>query len=185
MKKFVLPIILVLAFGFGQNLLTNGNFDQPLDVGWTRSTGGSGYVTIARDTFWPGTGYQAFDSLYSGPGWGKLGQTVDVPGITLMLSFWAKFDAYGTSTTCWPAGCINVGYYDDMSNLLGQTRFYYSNQYCTWTPTSTFSLINITNPDWNRYTLDIAQELSSKLPGINPGAVSKVEVALYDTTAGG
>jgi hypothetical protein len=183
MRKAVLLLPLLLAFGLSQNLLTNGDFEQELTTGWTQNV--YGVVTIDRGTdYQPDPDFEAKDSLYA-YGWGKLSQIVDAPGIQLALSFWARFEIGAGSSTCWPVACVTVGYYDAANVLLGETRFYYHNSYCTWVPSSTLSLIEVTNPDWTQYNLDIAQELTQHLPGIAPGQVSRVEIALYDTTSGG
>lgn len=183
MKKTVLLVSLLLAVAFSQELLTNGNFEQDVSVGWTAET--SGAVTINRDVgYQPDPDFEAMDSLY-GFGWGRLNQTVDVPGITLALQFWAKFDVYGTSSTCWPVSAVTLSYLDAVGNKLGETRVYDHDQYCTWVNTPTLSLIEVTNPDWNQYTLDVVEEVTSHLPGVNPGDISKVTVSLFDTTAGG
>jgi hypothetical protein len=183
MKKIVLLLALTLALGFSQNLLENGDFEQDLSVGWSRDTYGTTY--IGRDVgYQPDPDYEALDSLYY-YGWSRLYQTVDVPGVTLILDFWAKFEIYGPSSSCWPVASVNLSYLDASNNVLGETRVYCHDQYCTWVPTSTLSLIEVTNPGWNQYTIDVAQELGANLPGVNPGEVSKVTVALSDTTAGG
>jgi hypothetical protein len=183
MRNTILLVSLLAVIGFGQNLLTNGDFEQDLSVGWSRDTYGVTY--IGRDVgYQPDPDYEAFDSLWY-YGWSRLYQTVDVPGVTLVLEFWAKFDIYGASSSCWPVASVNLSYLDASNNVLGETRVYYHDQYCTWIPTGTLSLIEVTNPDWNQYTIDVAQELSANLPGVNPGDVSKVTVALSDTTAGG
>jgi hypothetical protein len=183
MRRTILLMSLLAVVGFGQNLLTNGDFEQDLSIGWTQS--GYGVYYMDRQTGYnPDPDYEAFDSLY-GYGFGKLNQIVDAPGITLSLDFWAKFELGGGSSSCWPVAAVTVGYYDADNVLLGESRIYYHNEYCTWTPSGTLSLIPITTPDWTLYTLDIAQEISSNLPGVNPGDVAKVGVALWDTTSGG
>jgi ABC-type amino acid transport substrate-binding protein len=108
-----------------------------------------------------------------------------VPHQWLGVSFQAKFDIYGTSSTCWPVAYVGIGYYDAVGNQLGETRIYHHNSYCTWVPTGTLSLIEVTNPDWTQYDIDIAQEIAQHLPGVNPADVRQVRVALADTTAGG
>jgi hypothetical protein len=183
MKKTILLLSLLLAFGFSQNLLENGDFEQGLTVGWTQDN--SGYVTVDRSTtYHPDPDWEVKDSLY-GFGYSRLYQTVDVPGITLILDFWAKFDIAGTSSTCWPVASVTLSYLDAANNVLGETRVYHHNEYCTWVPSGTLSLIPVTNPDWSQYTIDVAAELSANLPGVNPGNISRVKVSVFDTTAGG
>jgi hypothetical protein len=43
----------------------------------------------------------------------------------------------------------------------------------------------VTDSLWSDYELDVADELSMHLPGVDPGDVTKIEVALVDTTSGG
>jgi hypothetical protein len=176
----------LVAAGSGQELLVNGDFEQPLENGWIVDTGEYGYKTISRDVgYQPDPDYEALDSIYAGNGYSKLGQTVDVPGPSLLLTFSASFAVGGTSSSCWPVASVVVIYKDVADAVLGQTRFYYHNEYCTWVPSSTMSLHEVTNPDWTQYSLDVADELAQNLPGVNPGDINRVEVALYDTTAGG
>jgi hypothetical protein len=180
----LLPLVAALAIG--QNLLVNGDFEQDLTVGWTTTTGGSGYGLSTRSTGYdPDPDYEAMDSLYAGAGWRLCSQTVDAPGVMLNLEFWAKFAIGGGSSTCWPVACITVGYLDAADNQLGETRFYYHNSYCTWVPSATLSLHEVTNPDWSQYDMNVADELSANLPGVNPGDVAKIRVGLYNYTAGG
>ena len=184
MSKFLVLLPLLLAFGFGQILLTNGDFEQDLSVGWTQTYGGVGTPTVNRDpTYQPDPDYEALAQWYDNSGWVSLSQTVDVPGPLLGLSFWGSFYQSG-ETSCWPAACFDARYYDSGNTLLGVTRYYYSSV-VAWTPTPTLHPIVVTNPDWQQYQLDIAQEISDNLPGVNPGAVAKVSIALFDTTAGG
>ena len=184
--KALLLVLLALGLAFGQNLLTNGDFEQDLSVGWVQDTNGYGYWTVARDTtYQPDPDYEAMDSLYSGSGICKLSQTVDVPGPALHLSFSASFGIGAGSSSCWPVAYVEVGYLDSDGSRLGETRFYYHNSYCTWTATSNLSLIEVTDPAWHDYELDVADELSLHLPGVDPGDVSRIEVALVDTTSGG
>jgi len=181
----VLPFFCLAAL-YGQELLTNGDFEQELTVGWTQTRGGSGSMVCDRSqAYHPDPDYEAKDSLYDGAGWNKLSQLVDVPGPLLELSFWASF-AYGAgSSTCWPVASVTVEYYDLNSTLLGETRFYWHSPYCNWTPSPTLSLHEVTNPDWTEYTLDIPTELSQNLPGVNPDDIARVAVSLYTYTSGG
>ena len=184
--KVLFLVTTILGVTFGQNLLVNGDFEQDLSVGWVVDTSGYGYRTFSRDTaYQPDPDYEALDSLYSGSGTSKLGQIVDVPGPALHLSFSARFNIGAGSSSCWPVAYVEVGYLDSDGNRLGETRFYYHNSYCTWAPTDNLSLIEVADSLWNDYELDVADELSMHLPGVDPGDVCKIEVALVDTTSGG
>ncbi len=184
-KLFVLILTVAFSIGLGQELLTNGNFEQELTVGWTYADSGYGTHRVLRGTeYQPDPDYEADVYQYDNPGWTRLSQMVDVPGIALTLSFWAKFFQSGGTSTCWPAACVQVRYYDANTSLLGETRYFYST-YATWVPSPTLSLYRITNPDWNYYELNIADEITQNLPGVNPADVAKIEVALWSYTYSG
>lgn len=181
----ILLAALLFSVGLGQQLLVNGDFELPLTTGWVHSDSGYGTHTSDRSVnYQPDPDYEAMSYQYDNPGWCRLGQTVDVPSPVLALSFWASFEQGGGTSTCWPAACFSVRYLDGSGTPLGETRYVYST-YADWVPSATFSIIRITNPAWSEYDLDIAQELADNLPGVNPGDVAKVEVALYSYTYSG
>jgi hypothetical protein len=183
LKKALLLLSTLIVAALGQGMLTNGDFEQDLSVGWSMDT--MGYTTRLRDVgYQPDADYEVMDSLiYQGKS--RIYQIVEVPGPRLLLDFWAKFDVYSSSSTCWGVASVNVEYYDALNNLLGETRVYRNDNYCLWVPSGTMSLIPVTNPDWTEYSLDIANELSTNLPSINPTDVKKLGIAIVDTTAGG
>lgn len=181
----LLSIVFLFSFAFSQELLTNGDFEQELTVGWTHLQYGSGTHITNRDTLYhPDPDYEGYAYQWDNPGWARLSQTVDVPGPMLELNFTACFAESGGTSSCWPAACFSVCYLDADDTVLGETRYYYST-YANWTTTSTLSLVRLYDPSWTNYTLDIAEELSNNLPGVDPGAVVKVEVALYAYTYSG
>jgi len=183
--KYFLFLPLVVALAVGQNLLTNGDFEQEITVGWTYSDSGVGTHQADRQVgYHPDPDYEAMTYQYDNPGWTRLAQRVDVPGTQLTLSFWASFEETGGTSSCWPAACFAVCYYNSANTLLGETRYYYST-YANWTPTSTFSLKRVSNPAWTQYSLNIMDELAQNLPGINPPDVARLEVALYSYTYSG
>jgi hypothetical protein len=176
--KLLTVLCLGAALALGQNLLTNGDFEQDLTVGWTYTDSGYGTHYADRQTgYQPDPDYEAHTYQLDNPGWARLAQRVDAPGVLLDLSFWACFAESGGTSTCWPAACFSVCYYDAGSVLLGETRYYYST-YADWVPSPTFSLHRVNDPAWAQYNLNIAEEISTNLPGVDPGAVASVEVAL-------
>jgi len=186
MRKFIILLFVAfLSFAFSQELLVNGDFEQELAVGWTQMVNGSGTHYMNRDvSYQPDPDYEAYAYQWDNPGWARLSQTVDVPGPILELTFTACFAESGGTSSCWPAACFSVCYLDANDVVLGETRYYYST-YANWTPTSTLSLIRLYDPNWTTYNLNIAEELSTNLPGVNAGEVVKVEVALYAYTYSG
>jgi hypothetical protein len=186
MRKYVLCLIpLILALVSGQELLINGDFEQELTVGWDTTSEGSGTHEYTRDaSYHPDPDFEACAYQYDNPGSAKIGQTVAVSAPMLELSFWAKFEEGGGSSTCWPAACFYLAYLDAGGAKLGETRYYYGT-YVTWVSDDTLHLIQVANPDWTEYTLDVMLELTENLPSINPADVAQVEVAIWAPTTGG
>jgi uncharacterized protein (DUF779 family) len=178
-------VVLALALFAGlasANLLVNGDFEQPVDVGWdTISANAAGGDTFTwSDTLGqPTPGYAVKVRKYLAT-YASMNQTVDVPDANLTLSLDARMGIGGGSSTCWPVASFVVRYRDASGVSLGNTKIYLHDQYCTWAVSDTQSLIDITTPGvWTQYNLDIASELSTHLAGINPANVSKLTVEFH------
>jgi hypothetical protein len=186
MRKLVLiSVLLLAAFAFGQELLVNGDFEQDLAVGWTRIDSGTVTHEVARDVgYEPDPDYEAYVYTYDNPGSTILIQTVEVPSSLLELSFRAAFAESAGSSTCWPAACVSVFYYNATDALLGESKYYYST-YANWTSSPTLSLHQVTDPAWTQYSLNIEQELATNLTGVDPAQISKVGVAMVAYCSGG
>ena len=184
--ELIAPMVLVAVVSVcGSELLTNGDFEQALTTGWTYTD--SGYGTKLADravNYHPDQDYEAQTYKFDNPGWVHLGQNVDVPSPSLELSFWASFEEYGGSSTCWSAACFRVYYRDSTGGLLGETRYVYST-YADWTPSSTLHLIAVTDSGWTEYALDVKNELADNLPGVDPSRIAEVELALFSYTHSG
>lgn len=163
--------------------LVNGDFEQPLDVGWTdtvESSAGS-FAFSREDTFGqPTPGYAAKVYKYLAK-YASLRQTVDVPDVDLTLNFDARLKIGGGSSTCWPVASLWVRYQDASGLELGNTRICLSSVYSTWARSDTVSIIEITDTTgaWHNYTLNLRDELTTNLPGINPDNVKKITVDLF------
>ena len=172
----------VLAGLASANLLVNGDFEQPISVGWdtvSANVAGSDTFTWSDTLGQPTPGHAAAVYKYLASH-ASLNQTVDVPSVNLTLTFDARFQIGGGSSTCWPVAAFVVRYLDAAGTSLGNSQIYLHDQYCTWAGSDTQSLIDITTPGvWTPYTLNIASELSTHLPGINPADVSKLQIDLF------
>ncbi len=181
-RVLALELVLALATGAFGDLLVNGSFEQPLDVGWTQRSEGS--VGESRfewtDTMGqpvPGHAARVWRYLAS---FASLSQTVDVSGPDLQFEMDGRLSIGGGSSTCWPVAAIILRYTDAAGVSLGNSRIYLHNQYSTWVSNDTQHLIDITSPGaWTRYSLDVRNEITQNLPGINPDAVRKVTVDLF------
>jgi uncharacterized protein (DUF779 family) len=181
-RTTVIIVLAALAGLASANLLVNGDFEQPIDVGWdTISANAAGGDTFTwSDTLGqPTPGYAVSVRKYLAS-YASMNQTVDVPSVNLALTFDARFEIGGGSSTCWPVASFVVRYLDASGVSLGNSKIYLHDQYCTWAVSDTQSLIDITTPGvWTPYSLDIASELSTHLPGIDPASVSKLTVDLH------
>jgi len=164
-------------------LLVNGDFEQALDVGWTDTVENeAGLFAFDRaDTFGqptPGFAAKVHKELAR---YASLRQTVDVPNVDLTLTFDGRFLIGGGSSTCWPVASVWVRYGDAAGLELGNTRICLSSVYSDWTKSDTVSLIEIadTTGAWHNYTLELKDELTNHLPGINPDSVRKITIDLY------
>jgi uncharacterized protein (DUF779 family) len=183
-KNLILLLALLAAVvpAAATEYLVNGNFEQPIDVGWdTVALNLAGVDTFTwSDTLGqptPGYAVAVHKCLAS---YASLSQTVDVPDANLALTFDGRFSIGGGSSTCWPAAAMIVHYSDASGTSLGNTCIYLHNQYCAWASSDTQSLIDVTTPDtWSPYSLNIRTELANHLPGINPANVAKITVDIY------
>ena len=183
-------ILLVTAFflmlagpAAADEFLVNGDFEQPLDVGWvdTAKVEVGTYSFERSDTFaqpTPGFAAKVYKMLAR---YASLYQTVDVPDVNLTLSVDARLKIGGGSSTCWPVASVWVRYADATGIELGNTRICRSSEYSTWTKSDTVSVIEIadTTGAWNNYTLNLKQELTNHLAGINADNVKKITIDLF------
>ncbi len=184
--RIMAAVPLFLCLASAQNLLVNGDFEQDISVGWSQLQGGAGTHTTQRQTNrHPDPDYEAWVRQYSGSGWTKLYQMVDIPGPDVLVNFWASFNIGGGSSTCWPVAAVFIEYYNQSGLYMGDTRFCYHNAYWNWTQTGTRSLIDVASPDWMAYGIHVRQEVDDNLPSVNSEDIRKLSVALYSYTSGG
>ncbi|MBM3315442.1 hypothetical protein FJY71_06345 [candidate division WOR-3 bacterium] len=179
-------LLLMLGAAAAQNLIVNGDFEQALDVGWTQMPGGSGYHNYNRGTsYHPDPDNEVWVQQYDGGGWTALDQSVFLWDVNYDLSFWAKMNYGGGSSTCWPVTAVCVMYLSTEGIYLGETRFYWHSPYCNWTPSGSLHLIEVTNNDWTEYSMNLYEEITRNLPDVNPSQVHRVTISLHASTSGG
>jgi hypothetical protein len=181
-KKYLLVILVITGFIFADNLVVNGDFEQPLTTGWLQATSGSN-TTINRATNYdPDPDYETYVYKGSGDGYARLYQIIDVSTIDLVFSINAKFYAYDNHSSAWAASAVVISYMDESNTVLGETRIYQGSIGCPWTNSSTLHLINASDTNWNNYEFNIVDELAN-LPGVDSLEIDKIEVALYSFTS--
>lgn len=182
-----LTIFLIIGLSSAGNLFINSDFEQPLTTAWQQLTAGLN-ITINRATDYdPDPDYEAFAYKGTGSGYIKLFQVVEIqtmPLTELEFSVNTKLYAYDNDadTLCWAAAGIVISYLDESNSLLGDTRICLFTTPCPWQNTLTCHLIIAPDTFWHNYSFNINDELGN-LPGVNPAAIKKIAIALYDTTA--
>lgn len=187
MKKYILLCLAITSIAIAGRLVVNGDFEQPLNVGWSSAIGLQNTSdTIDRQTYFDAdpdyeVRVKKYDETYA-----NLYQTIDVPTTDLDFSINAKLYAYEYSpgSGYWAAAAVCLRYLGQNNNLLGETRIYHKTASCPWTNTSSIHLIQVADPNnWYTYNFNIAAELTN-LPFINANNIRKIQIALLDTTNG-
>jgi hypothetical protein len=186
MLRVSLFVLLLLAAA-PANLFTNGDFEQPLDVGWKQAVeNAAGLFSFDRsDTLGqPTPGYAACVYKYLAY-YASLSQDVAVPGADLEFKMDARLRMAGGSSTCWPAGAVVVSYLNAGDRELGSTMYILRNEYCDWVESDTLHFIDINEPgEWRSYSLKVAEEIAAYLPGVNRPDVAKLKVQLFSYVNG-
>lgn len=184
--KYIVVVVLselaLVALAAANELLVNGSFEQGINVGWTSAKldlAGSSSFECADSLRQPFSLHAARvrKDLAS---YAVLQQTVSVPNANLAFSFDGRFRMGGGSSTCWPAAAMILRYQNTVGLELGNTKFVLHNEYCTWSNSDTAHLVEINNPEvWRSYTLNVAQEIATNLPGVTRANVAKVLIQIY------
>ena len=176
-------LLLLVVFASAGALLTNGDFEQDLGVGWQQLSSGSN-VTINRGTAYdPDPDYEVFLEKGTGSGYAKLMQIVSIPTTDLEFAIDAKLYSYDNNedTLCWAGAAVIVAYLDESGSLLGCTQICSHTEPCPWENSSTMHLMEIQDTMWHDFAFNIDYELDY-LPGITPSEIAKIAVVLFDTT---
>ena len=185
MTKFCITLLALAALvglARADDFLANGGFEQGLETGWSDSVyslAGTSFFECTDSLGQPTPGFAARvrKDLAS---FAMLQQTVTVPGVGLVFSFDGRFRIGGGSSTCWPVATVILRYLNAADVELGNTKFILHNEFCTWGNNDTAHLIEITTPEqWGHYDLNITQEITEKLPGVNAADVARVRVEIY------
>lgn len=172
-----LILLLLATVASASVLLTNGDFEQDLDVGWTQTISGTAATINRGAAYDPDPDYEVY--LYKGTGTGhaKLHQTVYIPTIDLDFSAALKLYASSNSTTCWAAGALVIGYLDEADNLLGESIICAKSVACPWVNSATRHIITPADSFWHDYAFNINDELEY-LAGITPGDIKRIQITL-------
>lgn len=182
--KYLLTIIFIVGLVNAGNWVINGDFEEDLSLGWTRSQSGFNIFIDRATTYEIDPDYEVRVQKGAGTGSARLLQITDITTPSeFNFSIKAKLYAYDNNadTLTWAAAAVIIGYYNASGTLLGETRICQFTAPCPWQNTSTCHLITVSDSLWHNYSFNLQTELGN-LPGVNPANVKKVGIALFDTT---
>ncbi len=180
--KFLLPLCILLVFLLAQclavELITNGDFEQPLTTHWEQITSGPNTIINRATHYDPDPDYEVYVYKGIGSGYARLYQTVNIPSTDLDFTVHAKSYVYASSSA-WAGAAVVISYLDELGFLLGETYICARTTYCPWTNNPTFHIIDISDSLWHNYGFNINDELSH-LSGVNPLDINQIQISLFD-----
>ncbi len=176
----LIAVLIVAGALWSGELLTNGGFEEPLSVGWTKAQYGAN-ILIERSTgHHPDPDYEVYIYKGDGRGYGKIYQTVNITTLDLRFQAQLRFITYASGGTAWAAAALVISYLSSSNTILGETRICNKTTYCPWRNSSRLHLINAPIGSWNHFEFNIDEELVN-LPGVDPSQIAKIRIAVFDT----
>lgn len=177
MHKY-LALFLVIGMSSAAVLITNGEFEEPLETGWFQGSSGSGVMTIVRETYFdPDPDYEVFVHKGDETGSIKLFQTVVIPTTDLEFSVNAKLIVYGTSAQCWSGAGVCILYLNASNVVLGSSKICAGTVACPWQSNDSCHVVAAIDTLWNSYAFNIDDELVN-VPAVNGSDVAKIQISL-------
>jgi hypothetical protein len=166
-------------------LVTNGDFEQPLTGAWTPDLAGVATLAVRATTFHPDPDYEVLVQKGSGNGHAKIHQTNIVPSPQVTFSIDAKLQTSASAAEShpWAAAAILLYYEDQFGNLQGTSCILRRTAYCPWTESSTFHFIEAADTEWNTYTFNLLDELQN-FPGVEIDQVTRIRICLSAVVGG-
>jgi len=177
-----LVVWLVIGAWSKEELIVNGDFEQPLSNGWTEETEGT-WSSIMQSPYYDGDeDYEVKVSTEAGPHcetYAYLWQTVNTPNPHIVeFSGKAKFETVAyQSEGSWAVAQLIVVYADAGGNYLGDTRMY-NYPYGSWQSDATHHAIEIAGGVWNEFSFNVGEEVDNNLSGVNSANVKKVQIKI-------
>lgn len=160
--------------------LVNGDFAQPLSVGWQKSARnivGSNTIAIQKDG-----GVKVQKTMC---GHARIEQDVKLAGLNTVFSTRVKFATEATRDDYYAYSTVALGYFDKAGKKLGETRWFSTTGTRPWEASPTVHLIPVQKPGaWQDLGLNIGEELRKNLKGVVPGKVASLRVTLESFGSG-
>jgi len=182
MKKTLILLCMAIGILSAQGLIVNGDFEQNLSVGWQQASNNPTFQIYRYTYFDPDPDYEVFVYKYNSDGYISLFQSVNVANTNLNFACYAKFYTFDNNIGDWSGAAVVISYINAADVTLGETRICsFSDSDCPWANSPTLHLITVTDTNWHDFFLNINDELAN-LSAVNPLEISKIQVALFDTT---
>lgn len=181
--KFLILLMALLLLIFSQvtplELLSNGDFEEPLTNGWGE-VGTSSYYTISRGTHYdPDPDYEVNIIQGTGSGFARLYQIVSIPSTDIDFSANAKLYSWDNDPTGpWASASVVISYLNEMNMSLGETYICSFSDNCPWSNTPTTHIIEVSDSSWHNYSFNIDNELIN-VSGVDPQDIKKLRISVY------
>ncbi len=158
-------------------LCCNGRFEEDLASGWQVTLPDSGSTIIRDVSLDPDPDFEALVVKDGVTGHAGLGQVLPLHDLDMRFSVRARMltDAGYVS---WAAAGIMLTYIDEGGFVLGQTAICSVSRSCPWQNGPSFHLIEPWHDDWDTYSIHLAEELATNLPGVNASAVHSLRISV-------
>jgi hypothetical protein len=176
MLALLLPLFCAAQAG-ALELLTNGDFEEPLSPAWEEMISGTTASITRAQHYDPDADYEVYLYKWTGNGEARLSQTVAIPGLDVEFSATAKLFATATSSA-WAGAALLISYLDASDVVLGETCICARSIYCPWTSSPTFHVIDAVPSQWTEYQVKIDEELEN-LPGVEASRIRQLRITLH------
>ncbi len=164
-----------LPIASADNLVVNGDFEQPLGAPWVLYSGGVSTIERLTDLD-PDPDYEVHVDL-PGAGAGRLAQIVPVPDSEIGFSGHLRMHAQHTGDA-WSGAALVLSYLNSAQEVLGETWLGAWTPNCPWEGGPTTHLIGLPDDVWLDWTFNVNEELV-ELPAVDPQAVRYIQIELY------
>ncbi len=181
-------LVLTAVLAHAAELLVNGAFEEPPEVGWRYRVWGDFPDTANCRLVWrhdhePDRDFEILlhKMLHQGA---VLSQLVELPTLDAAFSVTCRLTAKTELESLYAAAAVCVEYIDRHDSVLGETRIYSATRGCDWSNSSRLHLVRAPDSlNWHRYRFILRDELVN-LPGVNPDSVRCVRVSLLSFVLG-
>ncbi|MDH5186180.1 MAG: hypothetical protein OEZ20_03260 [candidate division WOR-3 bacterium] len=155
--------------------LINGNFEQELDTGWQAATQDYAGMNNIKRVKVDKNHYAYLKKIWCG--YAQLFQTIKLEDLDQNFSVRARLSARSNREDYSATAAIILSYLDGEDKELAETRIAYSTAEMSDTPT--LHIYQAKPSEWQTYSFNLKEELTSHLSKIDTEEIKKLKIALY------